>query len=563
MIMIAGCGGQKDIVAKVGNETISLDEFKTGFLQLQRTEENAMKQSFNDRKEFVKTMAIDLAKYQEGLARGFDKDPGLTESLSEIANRLSLDLLYAAKVTDVVLTPEKLRHHYDQMDREYHARHILLRTQPTDTAGNEAVLIRIDSIKTLIENGMDFGEAAVKFSEDASTAPDSGDLDWFPWGRMVGEFQEAIWKAKAGDLLGPIQTTYGYHLIKVTDMRKVENRPGFEDMKADLKNQMRNLEGEALSNTAREYVENLRTSNKLEYNEEALSAFVDRMKDPSMPKGQELAPLFTAEEKEKTAATYSGGKVTLGDLIDKIGGNAHRVDWNDHQVVYDLIHSIAEPKFLEKVAEKEGFLKQAMQDPKYLTEKRSAIVRRLEKEEITDKIDPTETEEKAYYESHLENFIQPENRTIREIFIKEDSVKAERIHDRAMKGEDFTKLALKYNEKESTLADTGRTGPFEQRRFGLIGKTAFRLEKIGQVSEIVKIGKNYSFVQLLDIIPSRTQTWEESKAQAKREYRTEATRIKQEELNNMVMNKYKLEIFEDKLASAWPIQEEEKLTREP
>ncbi|MBU0691587.1 peptidylprolyl isomerase, partial [bacterium] len=140
---------------------------------------------------------------------------------------------------------------------------------------------------------------------------------------------------------------------------------------------------------------------------------------------------------------------------------------------------------------------------------------------------------------------------------------AARIHKRAQDGENFLQLALRYNEKESTKADTGRIGPFEQRRFGLIGKTAFNLAKVGDVSEIVAIGKNYSFVKLLEIIPSRTQTWEESMAQAKREFRMEATKRRQEDLERMVMDKFKLEIFEDKLAAAWPLQEEEKLAREP
>jgi hypothetical protein len=156
-----------------------------------------------------------------------------------------------------------------------------------------------------------------------------------------------------------------------------------------------------------------------------------------------------------------------------------------------------------------------------------------------------------------------ERRTIREIFIKEDSTKSARVRSRALKGENFERLARQFNEKESTKPDTGRIGPFEQKRFGIIGKTAFRLEKVGDISGVVKIGKNFSVVQLMDIMPSRTQTWEESKAKAKREYRvTETTRLKTA-LEKLVLEKYKLEIFEDKLSAAWPLKQEETLTREP
>ena len=208
-------------------------------------------------------------------------------------------------------------------------------------------------------------------------------------------------------------------------------------------------------------------------------------------------------------------------------------------------------------------LKQAEKDPNYVEQKKNAVIRDLEKIEVTDKLKPTVDEEKAYYEAHLDQFILPERRTIREIFIKEDSSKAVRVLNRAEKGENFKRLAWQFNEKESTKTDTGRIGPFEQRQFGLIGKTAFRLEKVGDISGVVPIGKNFSVIRLLDILPSRTKTWEEAMGDAKREYRIAETSRLEDELEDSLLKKYKLEIFEDKLAAAWPLKEDEKLVREP
>ena len=92
-------------------------------------------------------------------------------------------------------------------------------------------------------------------------------------------------------------------------------------------------------------------------------------------------------------------------------------------------------------------------------EKRQAVVRLLEKEEVTDKVNPTPEDERRFYDSHLADFVQPEMRTVREIFIKDDSAKAAQVRAQALKGADFRKLALRYNEKESTKPDTGRLGP--------------------------------------------------------------------------------------------------------
>jgi hypothetical protein len=164
MLLIAGCGEKKETVAKAGNEIITVEQFKDAFMQKHRTEENVLRMTFNDRKDFVKGMAVNLAKYQEGLARGYDKDPQTTSQLDEIAKRLSLDYLYQAKVTDAVITEDMMRHYYDQSAQEYRARHILLKLQPQDTtaAAEAPVRARIDSIKTLIDKGMNFGEAVVK-----------------------------------------------------------------------------------------------------------------------------------------------------------------------------------------------------------------------------------------------------------------------------------------------------------------------------------------------------------------------------------------------------------------
>jgi len=567
LLLISGCGQRKDIVAKTGREVVTVEEFKSGFITKFRGEDGAKRRGFNERKEYARELALSAAKYQEALARGYEKDPEISKQIDAVARRRALDYLYRSKVTDQVITEGAVRHFYDQSAKEVRARHILLKSGPADTtdAARAVLEARMDSIKQLIEGGLDFKEAAVQFSEDATTAPDSGDLEWFPWGRMVNEFQEAAWKAGVGEMVGPIRTPYGYHLILVTEIRDVAGRRSFEDMKDDIKMRLRSQEAARLSERAREYVDGLCQTNELELKDGVLEAFREKLQDPAISKAQELGPSFTGEEKAKVAASYKGGTVTVQDLIEKVGTNAHRVDWTDTQVTFDLVHAVVEPMFLEEVAEREGFLKQAMKDDEVLDQQRKAIIARLEKIEIQDKVNPTEEQEETYYETHLDQFIRPEHREIREIFIKEDSAKAARVHARAVTGEDFLKLALRFNEKESTKPDTGRLGPFEQRRFGLIGKTAFKLEKEGDISDVVKVGKNFSVIKLERIIPSRTKTWLEAKSQARREYRMAQIDAAEQDLETMLFEKYPLKIFEDKLAAVWPLEdeEEEKLAREP
>jgi parvulin-like peptidyl-prolyl isomerase len=559
IVVIAwGCGTREPVVARVGREKITVKEFKDAFIQRFHTEDNAKHQSYAMREKVVHDMAVDLAKYQEGQKMGIEKKPEVAHQLEQSARRKALDMLYEDKVINAVITDAAAKDFYDKSGEEVKARHILLKTSPVDSLRGDSVRVkaRIDSIKQAINNGLSFKAAAKMFSEDATSAADSGNLDWFQWGRMVDEFQNAAWGAKPGQMVGPVRTSYGYHLILVEDRRPIQGRGSFEDSKQSIKSQLRQVEGEKLGKQARDYVDNLHKTYSLKYNDANIELFRKKMQDPNTPKNQDLGTVFTADQKPLEVATYKGGKVTIDSLIAKIGPNAHRVDWSNPQTMKDLINSMAEPVFLERDAESQGYYKKALDDPAVKNEIRHGIIGQLEAMEVTDKIKPTEDDDRRYYESHLSGFIQPEMRTIREIFIKSDSIKAARIRDRALKGEDFKKLAQRFNEKESTQPDTGRIGPFEEQRFGLIGKAAFMLQKPGDISAVTPSGKNYSVIQLLDIQPSRTKTFEEALPEAKRQDRQAMTDAAMKALEDKSLNDFKLTIDEKALSAVWPLEKD-------
>lgn len=108
-----------------------------------------------------------------------------------------------AKLSDVKMIPDSVK-----------ARHILLKTtnQPSDTL----LEAKLDSIKTLIENGADFAELAKEYSEDVGSAIEGGDLGWFQEGQMVPTFNDACFFGKVGELV-IVPSNYGFHLIDVQE----------------------------------------------------------------------------------------------------------------------------------------------------------------------------------------------------------------------------------------------------------------------------------------------------------------------------------------------------------
>ncbi|HJJ29502.1 MAG TPA: peptidylprolyl isomerase [Methanocorpusculum sp.] len=84
------------------------------------------------------------------------------------------------------------------------------------------ILVKTESeakqIMQKIAAGDDFAKLAKMFSQCPSGNA-GGDLGYFGKGQMVKPFEDACFKANPGDILGPIKTQFGWHLIKVTDVK--------------------------------------------------------------------------------------------------------------------------------------------------------------------------------------------------------------------------------------------------------------------------------------------------------------------------------------------------------
>ncbi|MGW6149470.1 peptidylprolyl isomerase PrsA [Bacillus mycoides] len=87
-------------------------------------------------------------------------------------------------------------------------------------------------VKEKINNGEDFTALAKQYSEDTVSKEQGGEIAGFAPGQTVKEFEEAAYKLDAGQVSEPIKTSYGYHIIKVTD--KKELKP-FDEVKDTIR----------------------------------------------------------------------------------------------------------------------------------------------------------------------------------------------------------------------------------------------------------------------------------------------------------------------------------------
>ena len=105
--------------------------------------------------------------------------------------------------------------------QEFNASHILVETE------EEAI-----AVKEMIDGGADFAETAAEKSTGPS-GPSGGELGWFGPGMMVTEFEDAVVAMEAGDVSDPVQTQFGWHIVKLNETRMTA-LPTLDDLRAEL-----------------------------------------------------------------------------------------------------------------------------------------------------------------------------------------------------------------------------------------------------------------------------------------------------------------------------------------
>jgi peptidyl-prolyl cis-trans isomerase C len=163
----------------------------------------------------------------QALKDGVDKDPEVAANLDVLRMRILSDgesqkFLKGKDPTDAELHAE-----YDNdiaaMDKtEYHARHILVATKE-----------KADQLIKKLKGGAKFEDVAKAESTDNSKTS-GGDLGWFTATRMVKPFADAVKALKKGETTPePVQTQYGWHIIKLEETREV-TPPPFDQVKAQV-----------------------------------------------------------------------------------------------------------------------------------------------------------------------------------------------------------------------------------------------------------------------------------------------------------------------------------------
>lgn len=218
----------KEVLAVVGGEEITEELFNT-FLQGVPKEQQAYLSNPQFREQCLEQL-ISLFLFAK---KGQEEKLNETEEFKNIIVNAKRDVLaqLAMRETmkDVTVSEEEVKEYYDANQAQYQkgttvsAKHILV---TSEEKCNEILAAITSGEKT-------FEEAAQEFSTCPS-GQRGGDLGTFGKGQMVPEFEQAAFAAEIGQVVGPVKTQFGFHLIKVEGKNEA-TVASFEEVKENIK----------------------------------------------------------------------------------------------------------------------------------------------------------------------------------------------------------------------------------------------------------------------------------------------------------------------------------------
>lgn len=232
IVGLAACSSDEssETVVETGSSEITQEEFynelknKHGEQVLQQLVTNeVLSENYEVSDEAVQS-ELESLKEQYGdqfemvlQQSGFENEDAFKETI-----RMSLLQEQAAAET-VDISEEEMKDYYERMQTEVQASHILVEDEET-----------ANKVLDELNNGAEFGSLASEYSTDGS-AQQGGKLGYFGPGEMAQEFEATAYDLEVDEVSEPVQTQFGYHIIKVTDKREAEDVKSYEEAKAEIK----------------------------------------------------------------------------------------------------------------------------------------------------------------------------------------------------------------------------------------------------------------------------------------------------------------------------------------
>jgi peptidyl-prolyl cis-trans isomerase C len=258
-VMVVPCIANAAILATVGSSEIKDDDIKGQFESMTGEQRKAINEDEMTRKNLVDSAVNAEVLFQAAKKAGLDKDDEYKKAMDRF-QRQYLASQFMRKNIEAKLKSSDLKKFYEENKAFFDSTQVCAQHIVVKEEKEAAELTTKAKAK-----GVKFEELAKKHSLDPSVQENKGNLGCFTRDKMVPEFAAAAFNMKKGEIKGPVQSMYGYHVIKVLDV-KIGKVPGFDEVEQRVKETLK-------MKLVSELLQDLRTKSNVKLNEEAVKKF--------------------------------------------------------------------------------------------------------------------------------------------------------------------------------------------------------------------------------------------------------------------------------------------------
>ena len=220
---------EKKILATVAGAEITEQDLEA-VIKRYPAQQQAMFSTENGKKQLLEQLISFELFYNLGKEIKLDNSEEFLTEIERLKKDLLTQMIINKTLSEVTITDEEAKKYYDENKDNFSERETV--TAKHILVDNEEAAKKIKN--EIVAGNVSFEEAAEKYSSCPSKEQ-GGSLGAFSRGMMVPEFEEASFTLPVGEVSDPVQTQFGYHIIKVTDRSEKKVKP-FEDVKEAVMN---------------------------------------------------------------------------------------------------------------------------------------------------------------------------------------------------------------------------------------------------------------------------------------------------------------------------------------
>ena len=552
-VLLIGCSKSKEElhVADIGDRVITVADIENlyskvdpKFLTGGTVEERKM--------HFLQTLIDKEVMALKADELGYDKDPAIIAGVNAF-KKLGLQAAYLKfEIADKVrITDEVLKRYYDNLGKSLAVKQIL-----TDTPEEG------EEVYKLLKDGTDFESVCVKYSKtpDADTG---GKVETLTFGRFPADIQDEVFNLPVGGISKPIESPFGYFIIKALKVNQAKHPRPFEEMKEAITATVKALEENRFidrrSNEMREkagvewYYDNLRTVF------EALPP--DRPLTSPPPRNEEAYPLLKFDEPDydKVLVSYLDKTITIRDFSDiydkqsffERSRREYRLGGIKRVMIEIIMNELVELEMIESKIEQHPEVQKLLK-----TKTEELMVTKMFEEMIMQQVVVTAEEILTYYEDNAEMYKLPEQRRFG-VVVTADATTAQEAYTQLVGGMRHSRAAQLFSIDEPTRSNGGETDMLIKGNQPELDEAGFNLVNIGDVSQPFETSRGWVVLKLVEKSPERIRSLYEVQDAVRKDLSTLKNDARLKEFMTKWKEKIPIKTYEDNLKKA-DVQERQK-----